>query len=211
MRAMRTKIRGRPKADPSRDLRRELLLTSRQLLDEGGPAALSMREVARRAACTHQAPYHYFENREAILASLVADGFDALAVRLKEANDLSTTQGVRAVLVASAAAYVNFALDQPGVFRIMFRPEVCDPARFSAVQASGVRARDELDRLSGIVHGTKAHATMATILWAHVHGLACLLLDGPLGGQFESNEERTQYLRTVGEKFADLVVPQSSH
>lgn len=210
---MRTKTLGRPKADPSRDLRRELLLTSRQLLDEGGPAALSMREVARRAACTHQAPYHYFENRETIIASLVADGFDALALCLKEANDLSTTQGVRAVLVASAAAYVNFALDQPGVFRIMFRPEVCDPARFSTVQASGARARDELDRLSGIVHGENAHATMATmatILWAHVHGLACLLLDGPLGSQFDSNEERTQYLQTLGEKFADLVVPQSS-
>jgi AcrR family transcriptional regulator len=169
-----------------------------------------MREVARRAACTHQAPYHYFENRETIIASLVADGFDALAVCLKEANDLSATQGVRAVLVASAAAYVNFALDQPGVFRIMFRPEVCDPARFSAVQASGARARDELDRLSGIVHGENAHATMATILWAHVHGLAGLLLDGPLGSQFDSNEERTQYLQTVGEKFADLVVSQSS-
>jgi AcrR family transcriptional regulator len=213
MGAMRIKTLGRPKADPSRDLRRELLLTSRQLLDEGGPAALSMREVARRAACTHQAPYHYFENRETIIASLVADGFDALAVCLKEANDLSATQGARAVLVASAAAYVNFALDQPGVFRIMFRPEVCDPARFSAVQASGARARDELDRLSGIVHGENAHATMATmatILWAHVHGLACLLLDGPLGSQFDSNEERTQYLQTVGEKFADLVVPQSS-
>jgi AcrR family transcriptional regulator len=109
---MRTKILGRPKADPSRDLRRELLLTSRQLLDEGGPAALSMREVARRAACTHQAPYHYFENREAIIASLVADGFEALAACLKEANDLSTTQGVRAVLVASAAAYVAFALPE---------------------------------------------------------------------------------------------------
>lgn len=207
---MRTKTLGRPKADPARDLRRELLLTSRQLLDEGGPAALSMREVARRAACTHQAPYHYFENREAILASLVADGFDALAACLKEANDLSNTQGVRAVLVASAAAYVNFALDQPGVFRIMFRPEVCDPARFSAVQASSARARDELGRLSGIVHGKKAYATMATILWAHVHGLACLLLDGPLGSQFESDEERTKYLRAVGEKFADLVLPQSS-
>ena len=207
---MRTKILGRPKADPSRDLRRELLLTSRQLLDEGGPAALSMREVARRAACTHQAPYHYFENREAIMASLVTDGFDALAACLKEANDLSTTQGARTVLVASAAAYVHFALDQPGIFRIMFRPEVCDPARFSAVQASGARARDELDRLSGIVHGKKAHATMATILWAHVHGLACLLLDGPLGSQFESEADRANYLRTVGAKFADLVVPQSS-
>ena len=54
-----------------RDLRSELLRTSRQLLDEFGPSALSMREVARRAGCTHQAPYRYFANREAILAALV--------------------------------------------------------------------------------------------------------------------------------------------
>ena len=52
-----------------RDLRSELLRTSRELLDEAGPSALSMREVARRAGCTHQAPYHYFANREAILAA----------------------------------------------------------------------------------------------------------------------------------------------
>jgi AcrR family transcriptional regulator len=206
---MNAKSLGRPKNDPSRDLKRDLLITSRKLLDEGGPAALSMREVARRAACTHQAPYHYFENREAILASLVADGFDALAVRLKEANDLSVSQGLRATLIASGAAYVDFALLQPGVFRIMFRPEVCDPSRFPAVQASGDRARDELDRLNAIVHGNQAQATMATILWAHVHGLACLLLDGPLGLQFETELERRKYLLSVGEKFADLVLPKA--
>ena len=58
-----------------RDLRSELLRTSRELLDEAGPSALSMREVARRAGCTHQAPYHYFANREAILA--VSDSLQA--------------------------------------------------------------------------------------------------------------------------------------
>ena len=63
----------------SRDLRAELLRTSRRLLDESGPSALSMREVARRAGCTHQAPYHYFANRETILAALVREGFDELA------------------------------------------------------------------------------------------------------------------------------------
>jgi AcrR family transcriptional regulator len=206
---MNAKSLGRPKTNPSRDLKRDLLLTSRQLLDEGGPAALSMREVARRTECTHQAPYHYFENREAILASLVADGFDALAIRLKEANDLSVTKGLRAALIASGAAYVDFALLQPGVFRIMFRPEVCNPSLFPAVQASGTRARDELDRLNIIVHGKKAQPIMATILWAHVHGMACLLLDGPLAMQFETEFERTKYLLSVGEKFADLVLPKA--
>ena len=112
-------------------------------------------------------------------------------------------------MVASAAAYVDFALTQPGVFRIMFRPEVCDPSRFPSVQASGSRARDELDRLNTIVHGEKAQATMATILWAHVHGLAFLLLDGPLVVQFETTLERTKYLQSVGEEFADLILSKA--
>ena len=59
---------GRPRADAARDLRSELLQTSRQLLDEGGSGALSLREVARRSGCTHQAPYHYFADRETLLA-----------------------------------------------------------------------------------------------------------------------------------------------
>ena len=42
-------------------LREAILAISRNLLNEGGPASLSMREVARRASCTHQAPYHYFK------------------------------------------------------------------------------------------------------------------------------------------------------
>ncbi len=77
------------------------------------------------------------------------------------------------------------------------------------MQASGARARDELDRLNSIVHGKKAQATTATILWAHVHGLAFLLPEGPLAGQFESDRERAKYLQTVGEKFANMVLNQS--
>jgi len=207
---MQTRALGRPKSDPTRDLRRDLLLASRQMLDEGGPTALSMREVARRTGCTHQAPYHYFENREAILAALVAEGFDTLAVRLEEANDLRVSAGVRAALLASGAAYLGFALGQPGVFRIMFRPDVCDPAHFPAVQASGSRARAALDRLCAIVLGTEANPAWATIIWAHVHGLACLLLDGPLALQFQTASQREEYLRAVGEQFADMVLEKAA-
>jgi hypothetical protein len=51
---------------------------------------------------------------------------------------------------------------------------------------------------------------MATILWAHVHGLACLLLDGPLAMQFESESQRVKYLRSIGEKFADMVLQKAT-
>ena len=180
-----------------RDLRSELLRTSRQLLDESGPGALSMREVARRAGCTHQAPYHYFANREAILAALVHEGFDELADRLASAHEGLESTDLRAILTASGNAYVEFALRHPGVFRVMFRPDVCDPERFPEVVQAGGRARGELTRLVKVVLGDDAPLEVEVLFWSGVHGLASLLLDGPLAGEFTSVEERIDFARGV--------------
>ena len=180
-----------------RDLRSELLRTSRELLDEAGPSALSMREVARRAGCTHQAPYHYFANREAILAALVCEGFDELADRLAVAHDGLGSADLHAVLVASGNAYVEFALRHPGVFRVMFRPDVCDPERFPEVVQAGQRARRELARLAKAVMGDGAQVEAEVLIWSGVHGLASLLLDGPLVGEFSSMEDRIDFARGV--------------
>ena len=180
-----------------RDLRSELLRTSRELLDEAGPSALSMREVARRAGCTHQAPYHYFANREAILAALVCEGFDELADRLAVAHDGLGSADLHAVLVASGNAYVEFALRRPGVFRVMFRPDVCDPERFPEVVQAGQRARRELARLAKAVMGDGAQVEAEVLIWSGVHGLASLLLDGPLAGEFSSMEDRIDFARGV--------------
>ena len=180
-----------------RDLRSELLRTSRQLLDESGPGALSMREVARRAGCTHQAPYHYFANREAILAALVHEGFDELADRLASAYEGLESTDLRAILTASGNAYVEFALRHPGVFRVMFRPDVCDPERFPEVVQAGGRARHELARLAKAVMGDGAQVEAEVLIWSGVHGLASLLLDGPLAGEFSSTEDRIDFARGV--------------
>nr|WP_315545461.1 TetR/AcrR family transcriptional regulator [Actinomyces oris] len=180
-----------------RDLRSELLRTSRQLLDEFGPSALSLREVARRAGCTHQAPYHYFANREAILAALVCEGFDELADRLAVAHEGLGDADLHAVLVASGNAYVEFALRHPGVFRVMFRPDVCDPERFPEVVEAGERARQELARLAKAVMDDGAQLEAEVLIWSSVHGLASLLLDGPLAGEFDSVQERIDFARRV--------------
>ena len=196
---MTTKTPGRPRTSETRDLRENLLRTSRELLDEGGPAALSMREVARRAGCTHQAPYHYFANREAILAALVEAGFDELANRLCEAHDLVKTEDLRTVAEASGNAYVEFALTNPGVFRVMFRRDMCDPARFPGVLAAGKRARDELGRFAQAITGERATPEHETALWASVHGLAVLLLDGLMADELPTLEDRLAYARRVNQ------------
>ena len=197
---------GRSRASGAGSLRDDLLRISRELLDEGGPDALSMREVARRAGCTHQAPYHYFANREAILAALVEAGFDELANRLCEAHDLVETEELRTVAEASGNAYVEFALTNPGVFRIMFRRDMCDPARFPGIQAASRRTYDELGRLARINFGERAIREHETALWASVHGLAVLLLDGLMADELPTLEDRLAYARRVNRLGCEVVL-----
>ena len=197
---------GRSRTSGAGTLRDDLLRISRELLDEGGPDALSMREVARRAGCTHQAPYHYFANREAILAALVEAGFDELANRLCEAHDLEGTEDLGTVVEASGNAYVEFALTNPGVFRIMFRRDMCDPARFPGIQAASRRTNDELCRLARINFGEHATREHETALWASVHGLAVLLLDGLMADELPALEDRLTYARRVNQLGAGTLI-----
>jgi AcrR family transcriptional regulator len=185
------------------DLRHRILEAAADLLREEGLAALSMREVARRAGVTHQAPYHHFADREAILAELVSGGFAMLADRLARANEGAARHGARRVLYDAGHAYVDFALEQPGRFRIMFRPELCDPARFPAAAEAGDRAHAELMRMVSLVHGAPDEA-LATLHWSQVHGLASLMVDGGLADKMPSASARRAHVDAVLQAYATM-------
>lgn len=184
--------------DPAQpDLKQRILEAAERLLETEGLAALSMREVARRSGVTHQAPYHHFADREAILAELVTRGFTELASRLFQANEQISTAGRLEAGIASGLAYVGYAIDHPGVFRIMFRPELCDLTRFPEAQKSGSSAYAQLERLVSEIHGADQVASLAMVYWSQVHGLACLVTDGPVGLQLPGTAERRAYARSV--------------
>lgn len=185
-------------------LRERILATGRALLEARGPAALSMREVAREAGVTHQAPYHHFANREAILAEIVALGFDELADGLATANASISRKGRRAGAVASGMAYVGFALANPGLFRIMFRHDAVDPSNAPGAQRAGDRAHGELLRMVELVHGRRDNE-LAAVYWAQAHGLACLLIDGPPSTAMP-RAARLAYARSTLERFAGALV-----
>jgi AcrR family transcriptional regulator len=188
----------------SSDLRAQVLEASVALIAEQGLGGLSMREVARRAGVSHQAPYHHFADKAAIVAALVERGFERFANRLETAANVGTAAHR---LERVGNAYVAFALDEPVYFRLMFRPELTDLERFPAAGAAGARAFAVLQRLVDEEAGGRMRPTtkeaMVSMHWALVHGLATLLLDGPLGAQFPDAASRDRHVAKVLRLFAD--------
>lgn len=160
------------------DLRAALLSAARTLLDEGGVAAVSLRESARRAGVTPAACYRHFTDKEALLTALAVQGFEEFAQALGGAF-----RGGRPSFADMGVAYVAFAVQRPGLFRLMFGPAVADRSRspelLAALQAStrlfegGLRSHTP-DGSADPVAGLRA--------WATVHGLATLAIDGMLPG-----------------------------
>ena len=69
------------------NLRETLLQGALQAISELGPAAFTLREVARRAGVSHNAPYRHFRDKDALLAAVAAQGFRELTRAMREAAD----------------------------------------------------------------------------------------------------------------------------
>ncbi|MEU6662991.1 TetR/AcrR family transcriptional regulator [Streptomyces sp. NPDC046821] len=158
------------------DLRTACLRAAHDLLEQDGSAALSLRAVARRAGVSATAPYRHFADRDALLSAVAAQGYRELATRLTAAHPAPRTPED---LAAVAAAYVRFAIEQPALFRVMFA-EPCDPADAERAAATAAM-RDYVDAIVADTFPAADGEAMSTAVWALVHGLAFLHLDGKLG------------------------------
>jgi AcrR family transcriptional regulator len=172
------------------DLRRTLLDASLELMEAEGLGALSLREVARRAGVTHQAPYHHFADKGALVAAIVAEGFGLLRDEMLRQR-ARAGPGAAARLAAIGVGYVGFALQHPAHFRVMFRPEltatVTSPEHrevtteaYRLLEESVAACVDE-----GLASRSDQQA-LVLLSWSLVHGLAALWLDGPLASSPDS-------------------------
>ncbi|MDX6600969.1 MAG: hypothetical protein QOF13_171 [Solirubrobacterales bacterium] len=157
------------------DLRAACVRAGVELLEESGQTALSLRAVARRVGVSPAAPYRHYADREALVAAVAAVGYRELAARLAAAHPSPSTPEE---MISVAIAYVQFALERPALFRIMFG-EPCDrdnDERVAATAAVSLYLREIVERSF-----PQADAeALATAIWALVHGLAFLHLDGKL-------------------------------
>ncbi|MEV2225335.1 TetR/AcrR family transcriptional regulator [Nocardia vinacea] len=164
-------------------LRDTLLAACLRLIETEGLGAVSLRRVAREAGVSTGAPYHHFADRSALLAALSTQGFRRLGSDLADARAAADTP--LQALTALAETYVRFSQENPGYFRLMFRPELSQPDKHPDAGAAGDAAFDVLaDTIAeavaaGLLPADKAD-TLAVMWWSLAHGMASLWLDGQL-------------------------------
>ncbi|MBU3061607.1 TetR/AcrR family transcriptional regulator [Nocardia sp. NEAU-G5] len=171
-------------------LRSALIEAGIALAREGGPERVILREAARAAGVSHSAAYRHFADRDALLAEVSRYARNELAAKMR--RRVKRARDPRKRLEAVGMAYVDFALAQPGLFRTAFTSH---PPTSEAEVADGVgRASgggddsDPFEILGQVLDQAEAAGLMdphrrpgAEIgAWSAVHGLASLLLDGPL-------------------------------
>jgi AcrR family transcriptional regulator len=161
------------------DVRRLVLDAAIAIIELEGAESLSMREVARQAGVSHQAPYHYFGDRSGILAAISEEGFTGLAHAFRDVHETEMPAAK-----AGFIAYLNFAREHVGHFRVMFRNDICGVMTHELTAVAADSAFDELrlmvSRTTGPEIDPNKAFTFAAMLWSLSHGLATLVIDGPL-------------------------------
>jgi len=191
----------RPKPYHHAHLHETLLQAAIQLIAEVGPAGFTLREVARRAGVSHNAPYRHFPDRKDLLAAVAAQGFRELDEAMLEAVRHQRSSVGR--LKRAGLAYVEFALRRPEHFTVMFDAAVSNHKTPDSAEA----AEHAFGTLVSLVKSCQDEGRLpsgdlrqfALLAWSMVHGIAKL-----------ATAKRLPYASTAGVlKFAKFVIDES--
>ena len=191
----------KPKSYHHGNLRETLLESAIRLIAEVGPAAFTLREVARRAGVSHNAPYRHFQDKDDLLAAVATEGYNELTAAMTAAAAKETIP--RDQLKQAGLAYVSFALRRPEHFTVMFE---APPSKQQRPDAEEARKR-AFATLLGLVEQCQNKEQLspgdtldfALLAWSWVHGIAKLAITGRL--PYRSKAKILQ--------FAEFVVDQS--
>jgi AcrR family transcriptional regulator len=174
------------------DLRRALLEVGIELARRGGPDAVVLREATRRVGVAPNAAYRHFADRQALLQAVCAAALSAMAkametelAKLPQGDD--DADSARARLRAIGTGYLRFAQAEPGLFLTAFSVPVdlrdaASPARAgqSGMTPFQLLAATLDDLVEAGLLPSERRPGAEFLAWSAVHGLAMLLIGGPL-------------------------------
>lgn len=162
------------------DLRRSLMQAALQLVEKKGLQDFTLREAARVANVSHNAPYRHFSSRAQLLVELAIAGQRKLREQLQKETEAAANPRER--VLALGTAYMEFAITNTAYFLVMFSNDVVQnrTEELEAVQdATFDFLVEELQagEQAGLLRpGAVERHTLAG--WSLLHGTAMLVLDG---------------------------------
>jgi AcrR family transcriptional regulator len=164
------------RAESAAATRRALLDDAAELLDSGGPDAVTLREVGARAGVSRGAPYRHFADKESLLTAVAAESWERIGDQMHSLQTdprLLPADKLRAALIV----LITVSRRQPYLYQLMFSTPAGDPA---AVVRAAQRSCDEFVAIVASVFGEQNAQRYSAILLTGAHGAAGLELSGLL-------------------------------
>lgn len=169
------------------DLKNALIQAGTEILSTEGVSGLSLRKVAARAGVSHSAPYAHFSDKQALIAAISTEGFRQLNQRLISISAACQAEPA-CMLLEVAYTYVQFALDAPACFKLMFSgvlEKEKDYPEFVAISKASFQllvSLVERCQQAGLIRPGNP-AVLAVSVWSLVHGFTALLLERQISSQ----------------------------
>jgi AcrR family transcriptional regulator len=182
------------------DLRAALIQAAREALETAAPEAITLKSLALRLGVSQPAPYRHFENREALLAAVAADGFERFRAALVDA---AVSGAVEEAFERSCLAYIAFGQANMGVYRLMFSSGAMRVAEDqNLARASEAAFKFLLDAVSERAPQARAEA-LAIWIWSSLHGMVMLMAEGLMSGPLDHQVTPADVVRQMVKALAD--------
>jgi len=183
------------------DLKNALIQAGVEILAEEGLGGLSLRKVAKQAGVSHAAPYSHFKDKQALIAAISTEGFKQLHTQIRAVLKKHQAEP-EILLVETAWAYLQFALNEPDRFKLMFSSALEKEKEYPDFIAASKESFLQLIEIvkvcqqGGVLKQGPAEL-VAVSVWSTVHGFTALLLEGQISSAVTENKDLKQLLITV--------------
>ena len=166
------------------DLKNALIKAGVEILAKDGVSGLSLRKVALKAGVSHTAPYSHFADKQALIAAISTEGFRQLYEKVSMVAEANKEQPSMQ-LVEVAWSYVQFAMDDPGLFKVMFSGVLEKEKEYPEFVAESQRNFQllkmivEANQASGRLRSGSSELAVLSA-WGIIHGFVMLLLEGQI-------------------------------
>lgn len=149
--------------------------------EDAGPEQVSLRAVARELGVSPGATFRHFKDRRAVITALAVRGIEGMLAEIADMQ-AQVEQTPMAQFAAIGRGYLSFALENPALFRLMFRETLIDPEDPAYQEIA-----PKLEAMMGPPGGVDTGGLLA---WGVVHGLATLSIEGALDGMAPRDQHK---------------------